>query len=169
MAVAGNIEGLTDGNATVDNLEMYLKSLDPGLCRFKEEFIKFSVSSKATMKFLRPREVRTINIPDVYKRMIISEIIHLQSPSSRTKLKNEEADSPAQGQGEQGRRKNNVLLVSPACKQNLFEMGTASTESTAKDDVSENLPSLVSVVIKLDLLKKKKRHFTRNNFACKQF
>ena len=101
MAEAGNIEGRTDGNATVDNLEMNLKSYDPGLCRFKEEFIKFSVSSKATMKFLQPREVRTMNIPEVYKRMIISEIIHLQSPSSRTKLKNEEADSPAQGQGEQ--------------------------------------------------------------------
>ena len=141
MAETGKFDGRADGNPTVDDLEMYLQSLDPGLSKFKEEFSKFSVSSKATMKFLRPREVRTMDIPEVYKRMVISEIIHLQSPSSRTKFE-EAADSPAQGQaltqGEPGRRKNDsVLSPPPACKQNLFESGTASTESTTKDDVSE--------------------------------
>lgn len=54
---------------------------------FKEEFIKFAVKSDSTLKYLRPHEVESTNIPPVYKRMLIDRIVNLQTPGTKEKLK----------------------------------------------------------------------------------
>ncbi|XP_033734636.1 uncharacterized protein LOC117323489 [Pecten maximus] len=71
----------------------FIESIDPGLLPYKEEIYRHAVSSEETLRFLRPREVREMAIPEVYKRMLIDRIVKLQTPESKIKMKSE-AGSP---------------------------------------------------------------------------
>ena len=42
----------------------FLKSLDPGLLKYKNQFEKYDVQSLTTLKYLRPREVDAMELPD---------------------------------------------------------------------------------------------------------
>lgn len=74
-------------------IEEFLAGLDYGLLAYKDEFLKSAVTSEATLRFLRPNEVRAMNIPKVYQRLLIAKIIDLQTPESKGKLKRD-ATSP---------------------------------------------------------------------------
>ena len=71
----------------MDTPESFIEELDPGLLTYKDELFMRSVTSLATLKLLRPREVCDMKIPQVYKRLLIDKIISLQSPDTK---KNEE-------------------------------------------------------------------------------
>jgi hypothetical protein len=49
--------------------EEFIESLDPELLTYKEELYMHSVTSMTTLNFLRPREVKTVHILEVYKRL----------------------------------------------------------------------------------------------------
>ena len=68
-------------------MEGFLGSIDEGLLPFKKEFEKLAVSSDTTLKFLKPYEVEEMKLPAVFKRMLIERIIKLQTPDSKSKLK----------------------------------------------------------------------------------
>ena len=68
-------------------MEGFLGSIDEGLLPYKREFEKLAVSSDTTLKFLRPYEVEEMKLPAVFKRMLIERIINLQTPDSKSKLK----------------------------------------------------------------------------------
>ena len=68
-------------------MEAYLRDIDEGLLPFVDEFKKFAVNSDVTLKYLRPYEVEEMKIPTVYKRMLIERIINLQTPNTKSKLK----------------------------------------------------------------------------------
>jgi hypothetical protein len=61
--------------------------LDPGLVPYMHELEKAAVTSENTLRYLRPREVQEMQIPTVFKRLIISKIIALQTPERREKMK----------------------------------------------------------------------------------
>jgi hypothetical protein len=69
--------------------ESFVEELDPGLLTYKEELFMRSVTSFATLKFLRPREVCEMKVPEVYKRLLIDKIISLQSPDTKRMMKRE--------------------------------------------------------------------------------
>ena len=68
-------------------MEDFLGSIDTGLLAFRHEFEKHAVNSDNTLKFLRPYEVENMNLPEVYKRMLVERIINLQTPDSKSKMK----------------------------------------------------------------------------------
>ena len=55
----------------MEGLESYLRDIDDGFIFYKEEFVKLAVKSDATLKYLRPYEVDGMNIPPVYRRMLV--------------------------------------------------------------------------------------------------
>jgi hypothetical protein len=61
--------------------------LDIGMLSYRRELEELSVTSEATLRYLRPREVHAMKIPDVFKRMLIDKILTLQTPESREKMK----------------------------------------------------------------------------------
>ena len=67
----------------------FLKSLDPGLLKYKNQFEKYDVQSLTTLKYLRPREVDAMDIPEVFKRLLLDRIVNLQTPETKTKMKGE--------------------------------------------------------------------------------
>ncbi|XP_060063052.1 uncharacterized protein LOC132543554 [Ylistrum balloti] len=69
--------------------EEFVRSIDPGLLPYKEELFCLSVTSKETLKYLRPSEVQTMNIPVVFKRMLIERICNMQTPDTKKKFKAE--------------------------------------------------------------------------------
>lgn len=71
----------------MEGLERFLRDIDEDLVCYKEEFIKLAVKSDSTLKYLRPHEVESMNIPPVYKRMLIDRIVNLQTPGTKEKLK----------------------------------------------------------------------------------
>ena len=71
----------------MDTPESFIEELDPGLLTYKDELFMRSVTSLATLKFLRPREVCDMKIPQVYKRLLIDKIISLQSPDTKKEMK----------------------------------------------------------------------------------
>ena len=71
----------------MEGLESYLRDIDDGLVFYKEEFVKLAVKSDATLKYLRPYEVEGMNIPPVYRRMLVERIVNLQTPDTKSKLK----------------------------------------------------------------------------------
>ncbi|XP_033763889.1 uncharacterized protein LOC117345053 [Pecten maximus] len=75
-----------DPDKTADT---FISSIDPGLLPYKKELFRLAVTSMQTLKFLRPWEVRGMDIPDVYKRMLISKILNLQTPETKLKMKDE--------------------------------------------------------------------------------
>ena len=66
---------------------LFFKSIDAGLVRYLDELLKVNVTSENTLRYLRPREVRQLDIPEVYKRMLINEICNLQTPDSKKRMK----------------------------------------------------------------------------------
>uniref|UniRef100_A0A8W8JS47 Uncharacterized protein n=1 Tax=Magallana gigas TaxID=29159 RepID=A0A8W8JS47_MAGGI len=64
----------------MEGLERFLRDIDEDLVCYKEEFIKLAVKSDSTLKYLRPHEVESMNIPPVYKRMLIDRKVNLQTP-----------------------------------------------------------------------------------------
>ncbi|KAK3107833.1 hypothetical protein FSP39_023146 [Pinctada imbricata] len=80
-------QGMDEYLASVVEMDDYLASIDKGLLPYKQELEKFAVTSDKTLKFLRPFEVEEMNLPSVYKRMLIERIINLQTPDSKTKLR----------------------------------------------------------------------------------
>jgi hypothetical protein len=73
----------------MDTPENFVEGLDPGLLTYKEELFMRSVTSFTTLKYLRPREVCDMKIPEVYKRLLIDKIISLQSPDTKKVMKRE--------------------------------------------------------------------------------
>ena len=51
----------------------FLKSLDPGLLKYKNQFEKYDVQSLTTLKYLRPREVDAMELPEVFKRLLLDD------------------------------------------------------------------------------------------------
>ena len=67
----------------MEGLESYLRDIDDGLVFYKEEFVKLAVKSDATLKYLRPYEVEGMNIPPVYRRMLVERIINICKRQTR--------------------------------------------------------------------------------------
>ena len=63
-------------------LESYLRGIYDGLVFYTEEFVKLAVN----LKYLRPYEVEGMNIPPVYRRMLVEHIVNLQTPDTKSKL-----------------------------------------------------------------------------------
>jgi hypothetical protein len=71
----------------MDEIGEYLRSIDEGLMTYKDEFLKLAVRNDATLKYVRPYEVEDMNIPRVYRRMLVDRIVNLQTPDTKAKLK----------------------------------------------------------------------------------
>jgi len=82
--MAGSKDGGLDSALCLDT---FLREINPGLTKYKQEFIKYDVCSLKKLKYLRPREVDLMNIPEVYKRMLIDNIINLHTPNTKSKMK----------------------------------------------------------------------------------
>ena len=76
----------------MDETIMFFRSIDPGLVRYVDELLKLSVSSESTLRFTGPREIRALNMPDVFKRLLINEICNLQTPDTKSKMRAAEAE-----------------------------------------------------------------------------
>ena len=68
----------------MEGLESYLRDIDDGLVFYKEEFGKLVVKSDATLKYLRPYKVEGMNLPPVYRRMLVERIVNLQTPDTKS-------------------------------------------------------------------------------------
>ena len=68
-------------------MDDFIESLDPGLLTYKNELYIRSVTSENTLRYLRPREVEEMNIPDIYKRLLIDKICNLQTPETKKMMK----------------------------------------------------------------------------------
>ena len=52
----------------------FLHELDPGLPCYIDEFNKLSVTSLVILKYLRSHEIKTMAIPEVYKRFLLDKV-----------------------------------------------------------------------------------------------
>ncbi|XP_060082035.1 uncharacterized protein LOC132561329 [Ylistrum balloti] len=72
-----------DGNST----QNFLRQIDPGLAKYASEFKKCDVSNLNTLRYLLPSEVNSMEMPQVYKRMVIDKIINMQTPETKSAFK----------------------------------------------------------------------------------
>ena len=82
-----NVKYWSVGLDIMDTPESFIEELDPGLLTYKDELFTRSVTSLATLKLLRPREVCDMKIPQVYKRLLIDKLISLQSSDTKKEMK----------------------------------------------------------------------------------
>jgi hypothetical protein len=85
--------------------EFIKRNFGDGMLPYKQELDKLAVTSESTLKYLRPREVYSLDIPEVYKRMLVDKIVTLQTPDRQAKMKRQ-LESPV---GEESNP-----LISPA-------------------------------------------------------